>query len=65
MHCKHVAVQCDSANGRFFVLYLFAQNHEDNFHVNDEIKAVSGMCQKHTGHHNENTDACPELIKRL
>jgi len=25
----------------------------------------SVMCQEHTGCHNENTDACPELIKRL
>jgi len=23
------------------------------------------MCQEHTGCHNENTDVCPVLIKRL
>jgi len=33
------------------VLYLFAQNHIENFHVKKEIKAVSGMCQEHTGYH--------------
>jgi len=47
------------------VLYLFAQNHIDNFHVKNEIQAVSGMCQEQTGCHNENTDACPEIMKRL
>jgi len=36
------------------VLYLFAQNHIDILHVNNEIKTVSGMCQEHTGCHNEN-----------
>jgi len=42
-----------------FVLYLFSQNHIDNFNVKNEIQAVSGMCKEHTGYHNENTDACP------
>jgi len=44
------------------LLYLFAQNHIDILHVNNEIKTVSGMCQEHTGYHNENTDVCPVLF---
>jgi len=49
----------------FIVFYLLAQTHTDNFHVKNDIIAVSGMCIEHKGHHNENTNACSELIKRL
>jgi len=40
----------------YCILYLFAQNHIDNFHVKNEILAASGVRQEHTGYHNKNTD---------
>jgi hypothetical protein len=48
------------------VLYLFAQNHKTNILLYTQIEMVNRVAgaRKHTGYHNENTNACPELEVR-
>ena len=44
------------------IVFICTQTNIRTINIHNRNDAVSGRCQKHTGYHSENANACPELF---